>query len=222
MAPAGPSSHHVGQATTTASTHTSDFVRRRQSAQTSKSAPASKRTGSYHPRSEMDQADCRGGSVGLARSPICSDSSAWWRCATPVTMRLEKHRQHAQERIVQDGAYTTYVCDLAVHPDYQRSGMVANCWHGPDKRGPPSDHPDIARRPLTPRPRRCRICHRRPPHDGRRGVLGQWCRFSAGLRGHAPRARVVGVNARVDGVVQRAIRVDHPSPMTWLSTAAAR
>jgi hypothetical protein len=137
MAPAGPSSHHVGQATTTASTHTSDFVRRRQSAQTSKSAPASKRTGSYHPRSEMDQADCRGGSVGLARSPICSDSSAWWRCATPVTMRLEKHRQHAQERIVQDGAYTTYVCDLAVHPDYQRSGMVANCWHGPDKRGPP-------------------------------------------------------------------------------------
>jgi GNAT superfamily N-acetyltransferase len=26
-------------------------------------------------------------------------------------------------RGITDGAYTTYVCDLAVHPDYQRSGV---------------------------------------------------------------------------------------------------
>jgi GNAT superfamily N-acetyltransferase len=26
-------------------------------------------------------------------------------------------------RGITDGAYTTYVCDLAVHPDYQRSGI---------------------------------------------------------------------------------------------------
>src|SRR3982075_590939 len=56
---------------------------------------------------------------------------------------------------------------------------------GPDKRRPLSDHSDIARRPLTTRPRRCRICHERD-------CPGERVRCSECVRGRLPLPEALG------------------------------